>query len=438
MSEVKDQSRLAELKSALATRVAAMDGTVDAVVIEDNGGVVVSQEKADYFRRNLAEAKDIRGEIAALEGYEEIKSWMDAPASRGFSGGSYVAPQEVKSLARQFTESPEFKELSGGASGLTMRSAFEAEIMDMGRAGYIERKDVYNGQGGSYSFAVEPGLAGVQFDGMVPRATRQTRVRDLFPAAPTSASLIDYFRVLGFGASRLNTTSGASVVADYSGGVFGLKPHSSLTFEVAQAPVRTIAHYEAAHRNVLMDVPQLEATINNELLYGLRLEEDHQILNGPGSGENLLGIMNTPNIQTHLRSSVAGDSYLDALRRSATKAMLAYYEPTGFVMHPYDWETVELTKGTTNDHYLLVTNAAIGAAQQVWSQPVVQTPAMNQGYWLTGAFGLGAQLYDRMQASIRVAEQHSDFFVRNAVVILAEERLALAVKRPEAFVKGTF
>ena len=55
-----------------------------------------------------------------------------------------------------------------------------------------------------------------------------------------------------------------------------------------------------------------------------------------------------------------------------------------------------------------------------------------------GAFGTGAQLYDRQQANIRVSEQHSDFFVRNAVVILAEQRLALAVKRPEAFVKDTF
>jgi hypothetical protein len=434
MAEVKDQSRLAELKDALSARRTAMDETTSAVVIEDNGGVVVSQEKADYFRRNLAEAREIAAEIKSIEGYEEIKSWMDAPAGRSFSGGSYVAPQEIKSLARQFTESDEFKSLDGGRAGLTMRSAFEADVMDLGRTG-VERKDVYSGQGGSYSFATEPGIGGVQFDGMIPRATRQTRVRDLFPAAPTSASLIDYFRVLGFGGSRLNTTSGASVVADYAGGVFGLKPHSSLTFEVAQAPVRTIAHYEAAHRNVLMDVPQLEATINNELLYGLRLEEDHQILNGPGSGENLLGIMNTPNVQTHARGS---DTYLDALRKSATKAMLAYYEPTGFVLHPYDWETVELSKGTSNDHYLLVTNVAIGASQQVWSQPVVQTPAMNQGHWLTGAFGLGAQLYDRMQASIRVAEQHSDFFVRNAVVILAEERLALAVKRPEAFVHGTF
>jgi HK97 family phage major capsid protein len=63
---------------------------------------------------------------------------------------------------------------------------------------------------------------------------------------------------------------------------------------------------------------------------------------------------------------------------------------------------------------------------------------MTEGVALVGAFGTGAQLYDREEASIRISEQHSDFFVRNAIVVLAEQRLALAVKRPEAFVKVAF
>ena len=134
----------------------------------------------------------------------------------------------------------------------------------------------------------------------------------------------------------------------------------------------------------------------------------------------------------------SGEQKADALRRAATKVMLAYYEPTGYVIHPYDWEDVELQKGNGDGQYMLVPNVAIGAQAQVWRQPVVETPAISEGTFLTGAFGLGAQLYDRQQANVRIAEQHADFFVRNAVAILAEERLALAVKRPESFVKGTF
>ena len=83
-------------------------------------------------------------------------------------------------------------------------------------------------------------------------------------------------------------------------------------------------------------------------------------------------------------------------------------------------------------------SVAGGAESQIWRIPVIDTPAIASGTALIGAFGTGAQLYDREAATIRISEQHSDFFVRNALVILAEERIALAVKRPESFVKVTF
>jgi HK97 family phage major capsid protein len=105
-------------------------------------------------------------------------------------------------------------------------------------------------------------------------------------------------------------------------------------------------------------------------------------------------------------------------------------------MHPSDWEAVELLKDTTGA-YIVAVAVALGGEQRIWRLPVVDTPAITQGTALVGAFGLGAQLYDRMQGSVRIAEQHSDFFLRNAIVVLAEERLALATKRPEAFVKVT-
>jgi HK97 family phage major capsid protein len=116
---------------------------------------------------------------------------------------------------------------------------------------------------------------------------------------------------------------------------------------------------------------------------------------------------------------------------------LAYYEPSGVVVHPSDWEKLELAKDAQGQ-YLIALSVAMGGEPKVWRMPVVDTPAIAQGTCLTGAFGTGAQLYDREQANIRISEQHSDFFIRNAIVILAEQRLALAVKRPEAFVKVTF
>jgi len=159
------------------------------------------------------------------------------------------------------------------------------------------------------------------------------------------------------------------------------------------------------------------------------------------TGENLLGVLNTSGVQTYDWSSggtsPVPDTKADAIRRAATLAFLAYYEPTGVVLHPNDWEDIELTKDT-NGQYLVAVSVALGGEPRIWRMPVVDTPAMPEGTALVGAFGTGAQLYDREQATIRISEQHADFFVRNAIVVLAEERLALAVKRPESFVSVTF
>lgn len=424
-----DKSRVAELKSALTKRLDAIEEGMNLGVKVDGNNVEVSTDTADKIRSLMSEAGEIKGLLAAEMFGAETKAWMDEPVGSSVALDSPVKMAR-KSLGEMFTDSQEFKALIA-SGGSTMAAPFEVEVNDLPRTG---QKDVWAGNG---SATYTRNMGTIQFDAPVPRAFRRQRVRDLFPVVTTSANLIDFFKVTGYAAG--GEGGNAASVADYDTGTstFGLKPKSNLQFQSQQAPVRTIAHWEAAHRNVLDDVPALQGVINNELLYGLQLEEDRQILSGSGSNEELLGVLNTSGIQTYTMAS-SGEQKADALRRAATKVMLAYYEPTGYVIHPYDWEDVELQKGTGDGQYMLVTNVAIGAQAQVWRQPVVETPAIPEGTFLTGAFGLGAQLYDRQQANVRIAEQHADFFVRNAVAILAEERLALAVKRPESFVKGTF
>jgi HK97 family phage major capsid protein len=51
---------------------------------------------------------------------------------------------------------------------------------------------------------------------------------------------------------------------------------------------------------------------------------------------------------------------------------------------------------------------------------------------------MGAMIWDREQASIRVSEHHDDYFTRNMVAVLCEERLAFTIFRPESFVAVTF
>ena len=53
-----------------------------------------------------------------------------------------------------------------------------------------------------------------------------------------------------------------------------------------------------------------------------------------------------------------------------------------------------------------------------------------------GAFSLAAQIFDRMGIEVLISTENDKDFENNMVTIRAEERLAFAVYRPEAFVTG--
>ena len=438
---MSDQARLSELQSALRAKMADNKAIADSFRVED-GTVIVSTQQKSAFDKNMQDIKEIKGLIEGLEALNTVEQWgsqapvesVAAAAAAGFS----VKGIGNKSIGDLFIASPEFKALNGGRNGANMPTPFQVQSsLTTG----IRVKDVYSElPSGTMGHNADAIFGAIQRDPMVIPPMRVKRVRDLFPTRTTTAAVIEYFRMLGF-TSPGGPANNAGTVAERDGSNFAAKPQSSMVFEGHQAPVRTIAHWEAAHRNVLADEPQLRSIIDNELMYGLRLQEDAQILSGDGTGENLTGVLETSGIQQYAWSDGAAlpvpDNKADAIRRAATLSFLAYYEPSGVVLHPNDWEDLELTKDSFGQ-YLVALSVAMGGEPKVWRLPVVETPAMPEGTALVGAFGTGAQLYDREQANIRISEQHADFFVRNAIVILAEQRLALAVKRPESFVKVTF
>lgn len=438
-----DEARVRELQGALRTKMAENKSIADSFKVED-GTVVVSSEQKSAFDSNMRDIREIRSLIDGLEQMKDVDGWSREEGNsvaveynaKSAENALYEAARDMgfKSIGQMFTESPEFKSLQGGKNGANMISPWQAGL-SLTNYGV---KDVYSALPSG-----TPGSFGtIQRDPIVTPPTRTKRVRDLFPTRTTTAAVIEYFRQLGF-TSAGGGTNAAAAVAERNGGntAFGAKPQSSMVFVGEQAPVRTLAHWEAAHRNVLADEPQLRSIIDNELMYGLRLLEDSQILNGDGTGENLQGVLQTTGIQEYAWSDGAAtpvaDNKADAIRRAATLSFLSYYEPTGVVLHPNDWEDMELAKDDQGQ-YLVAVSVALGGEQRIWRMPVIDTPAIAEGTALVGAFGTGAQLYDREQASIRISEQHADFFVRNAIVVLAEQRLALAVKRPEAFVKVDF
>ena len=113
-----------------------------------------------------------------------------------------------------------------------------------------------------------------------------------------------------------------------------------------------------------------------------------------------------------------------------------YYNVTGAVMSPADWQTIETAKGS-DGHYVWV-NVSDGGVSRLWRVPVVVSNAMQDQDFLMGDFNMAATLYQREGYSVRVSEHHANLFVQNGVAILGEERLGFGIELPLALVKGSF
>lgn len=262
--------------------------------------------------------------------------------------------------------------------------------------------------------------------GVVAPVNRRLTIRDLIAPGRTASNSIEYVRETGF-------TNNADVVSENP---TNPKPESDITFELDQAKVATIAHHVRASKQVLDDAAMLASYIDARLRYGLQLKEEAQLLKGSGVGLNINGIYTQATNYVNPGVTVQAQTRIDQLRLALLQAELAEYYADGIVLSPIDWTAIELTKDG-QDRYMIA-NPFGTTPNTLWSRPVVATQSMDMGEFLVGAFQLGAQVWDREDATVVVSTEDRDNLVKNMVTILAEERLALTVYRPEAFVKGEF
>jgi HK97 family phage major capsid protein len=261
---------------------------------------------------------------------------------------------------------------------------------------------------------------------LVPGVERRMTVRDLLTPGRTSSGSIQYPKETGYtNAAATHTETGGTD-----------KPQSDIKFDIVTAAVTTIAHWVLATRQILDDAPMLQSYIDGRLRYGLAYAEEAQLLNGGGTGTDLNGVYTQATASTANLALIALPTKIDVIRVAMLQAALAEFPPSGIVLHPTDWMTIETTKDTVGRY--IIGDPASNAQPRLWGLPVVATQAMTTDKFLVGAFKLGAQIFDRQDARVEISTEDDTNFRKNLVTILAEERLALAVYRPEAFVKGDF
>ncbi len=319
-----------------------------------------------------------------------------------------------KSLGDMVLESAAFKaaNLTGGSRDAVRVKVNRNELAD------ITTANTTVGAGRSQGNSLVPGH---RVPGIIAPPNRAMTIRDLLMPGTTDSGNVEYVKETGF-------TNNAAPVAEGA-----TKPKSEITFDLVSSPVRTIAHIFKASRQILDDAAGLRSYIDGRARYGLQFKEEVQLLSGDGTGQNIRGLVPQASVFNPAFAPTA-ETAIDRLRLAILQVVLAEYPANGFVLNPIDWTKIELTKDAGGNY--IIGKPQEGTVPTLWKLPVVQTQAMAAGDFLTGAFNMAAQIYDRLEMEVLLSSENVDDFERNMFTIRAEERLALAVYRPEAFVTG--
>jgi HK97 family phage major capsid protein len=386
-----------EIKAALAK--------IGDQVKEAGEKAMAEASKAGDMSAKSKEAVD-----ALLIEFGGLKAQMTELEQKAVRRPGEAEHNQFKSVGQRVVESDEFKGMDS-SSRKSMRVA-------------MERKDLLNVTA-TVGAGVSPTNSLTSADrqvGIIHAPERKMTIRDLLIPGRTGSSAVEFVVETGF-------TNNAGMQVEGA-----LKGKSNIQFNLKNAPVRTVAHYFKASRQLLDDAQGLASYIDGRAQYGLRFKEEQQLLSGDGTGANILGIL--PQASAFVAPiTITGATAIDKLRLAMLQAILAEYPASGFVLNPIDWTGIELLKNTQGNY--IIGSPINGGTPKLWGLPVAETQAITSGTFLTGAFGLAAQIFDRMEIEVLLSTENEDDFVKNMVTIRAEERLALAVYRPEAFVTGS-
>jgi len=366
-------------------------------------------------------AESVRADVKALS--EEFKQALESSvemqdrlkeleqkAVDGFKGNE---TEQHKSWGQSFVESEAFKGYKDGGSGMKAR---------------IEVKNTILGEGGSPQNPVDTIVQADRLPGIVPGAFRSLNVLDFVPMGVTGSNQIEYTREASWTNSGAETKEGAS------------KPESALTFELVNDPVRTIAHFIRASKQVLDDAPMLQSYIDRRMRHGLQARLQSQILKGNGTSPNISGLSASGRHTAFTPET--GEIALDSLNRAKYAIIGADYQPNVIIMNPADFGAIERLKSTTSSNdYAAGGGAALsyingGMTPLFWGLPVVTSNDVASGkFYMMDSNAI--QLFMRQGVTVEMFEQDADNVTKNLLTIRAEMRGALAVYTPLAVRYGS-
>lgn len=259
-----------------------------------------------------------------------------------------------------------------------------------------------------------PGIKGI-----VPRLNH---VREFMTANQTNKTAISYTKETANEGAPAPTGEGVE------------KPLIDADFEQEIAPVRKIPARMVISEEMLDDIPDLANHLSSRGVERLLIVEDAQILTGAGTGQNLTGLSINAGEATAFGYTVTAPQKWDVLGACVGKLAGANYVSTAIMLNTQDFHEMSLLKDTQGRYLapIMWTNGV----PSIHGVPVAITNAIAAGSFIVGNFGMGAEIKQRMGIGVRFLDQ--TLAANNQVLVLIEERLALPIYYPDAFIYDTF
>ena len=356
-----------------------------------------SETKAEELTDAIKSVEDIQAQIKAADEAEALIKKLETPE---------VTPADTEEKKMEYTNLGEFvaEQLKGKVRPKT-KFNFTAPAFKAAATMTIPS-------------SINPAL--VDYDKEIIGYRRPLLVADLFSTERISGNALTFF------VESSSVEGGPSFTTEAN-----KKPMMSFGDPTAKTvSLAKIASYMKESDELIEDAPWLADAINNRGMY------QHQLA-----------------VESYLLTELSGTSGLGTASLLTPdgifKAMMTVQNNSGFapdaiVINPTDYQNIRLRKDANGQYYGggFITapygNGALIEQPSIWGLRTVVTSAVSVGTCYVGACKAGASIVRKNNGVIvDIANQNEDDFLYNLVTILIEERLALAVRRPAAFVKIT-
>lgn len=415
MQRIKNYAAANAMRLAIVTLMvmAVSFGMIDPVSAA-LGGFVLSTESPDLKTLDAA----MKNALGAISGnVKELRDRMldvEQKMTRKPGGGFGSGSAKVGELTALLMESDGFKSYIAGGS-----SKVKIQVPQ-----YLVKAAITSAGGLN-----DPLVPADRRAGIVSPAQRRFTIRDLFQSVPTDSNMIEFARELVFTNSAGPQYDASSPTPHAEGAP---KNESGITYELANVPVVTIAHFVRASRQVLSDSAALAGTVEGRLAYGLGIEEEDELLTGDGTVGTLNGLLNQA---TAFTGGATNQTALDTIAKAIAQLQVSEHQATGIILNPVSWLALQLLKD--NEGRYLLGDPANMTEPRLWGIPVVATNSMTAGTFIVLDAPQAGYIADRETVEVRVSDSDGDNFTKNMITILCEERLALVIVRGAAIVSGS-